>query len=357
VMKPIPFECVDLWITRSAAIPLHVHIMPSSLPPEHFFQLVWQKIIQHSQRFQSLCLRLLNAGWTDQVLPITCKVDNLRELHIVWSHDPRLSSRTVDIFGPLLVTPQLRTLEVEGVPGVQNFVKMPTFAASDSLEELIIGHQAEPNMVCEFLRSCKKIRRLAWDLRYFNANTTPWTPASTCIPTLERLSISGGPAHGFLKTADLPGLRRLAISDTYDKTSLCESVFAFPQITHLQLEFRSFDAQGVRSIYETLHHLEHLSCRWREEIFGAILVLAEWKGRETGRIWHCPHMKRLYLAIGEAIASYTLRPGTVQTCLSQVIQIRGVEAPIDIILDDSKETAQFADLGVQHAPLVSFPSV
>jgi len=355
VMKSIPFECIDLWITRSAAVPLHVHVMPSFLPPEHFFQLVWQGIIQHSQRFRSLCLRLLNTRWMDQVLPITCGVDNLRELHITWSHDQRLSSRAVDIFGPLLVTPQLRMLEFEGVPGVQNFVIIPTFAVSDTLEELIIGRVAEPNMVCEFLRSCQKIRRLVWDLRHFD--NTPWTPAPTCIPALERLSISGSPAHRFLKTADLPGLRRLAILDTYDKTSLCESVFAFPQITHLQLDFRAFDAQGVRSIYESLHHLEHLSCHWREEIFGAILALAEWKGRETGRTWHCPHMKRLHLAVGDAIALRALRPDTVQTILDQVIRIRAVEAPLGIILDDSKETARFADLGVQRAPLASFPSV
>jgi len=356
VMKPIPFECVDLWITRSAAVPVHVHIMPSILSPEHFFQLAWQKIIQHSKRFRSLGLRLFNAGWTSQVLPITCKVDNLRELHIIWSHD-QISPR-IDVFGPLLVTPQLRTLEFEGVPsppGVQNFSTMPTFAASDSLEELIIGHQAEPDMVCEFLRSCKKIRRLAWDLRRFG--NMPWTPAATCIPTLERLSISGDTAHGFLKTADLPGLRRLAILDTYDKARLCESVFAFPHITHLQLDFRTFDTQGVRSIYESLHHLEHLSCQWREGIFGAILVLAEWKGRERGRTWHCPHMKRLHLAVGQAIASRTLLPNTVQSCLHQVIRIRAVEAPLEIILDDSRETAQFADLGVQRVPLASFPSV
>jgi len=125
------------------------------------------------------------------------------------------------------------------------------------------------------------------------------------------------------------------------------------------VDFDRLDAPSVRSIYESLHHLEHLSYQWREDTFRAILVLTEWEEGETGRIWHSPRVKQLHLHVGGTIASHQLQPATVRSCLEQVMRVRArsVEAPLDVILDDSEETGQFGDIGVQRVPLASFPTV
>jgi len=70
-------------------------------------------------------------------------------------------------------------------------------------------------------------------------------------------------------------------------------------------------------------------------------------------------MKQLHLHVGDKIASGRLQPATVRSCLEQVMRIRArsEDAPLQVILDDSDGTKQFADIGVQLVPLASFPHV
>jgi len=231
---------------------------------------------------------------------------------------------------------------------------MPSRAAS-SLVMVMIADQAPPDAVCEFLRECQKIRTLLWDLQLYRVDT--WTPAPTSIPTLNDLWIAGDLAARFLPTADLPALRRLVVSKTCNQANVCKAILGFKTITHLRLDFHEPHTQDVRSIYQSLHHLEHLSYKWREATFEAILVLTEWEEGDTSRIWFCPQIKQLHLAIGDAITLGELQPATARSCLEKVMRVRArsVEAPLNVILDDSEVTKQFADLGVQRVPLTSFP--
>jgi len=233
---------------------------------------------------------------------------------------------------------------------------MPSLV-TDSLVELNIEEHADFHEVCEFLRECRKIQKLSWDLRSYQTAALRM-PASTSIPTLERLRIAGDFAANFLLIADLPSLRHLFVHSMCNPIDVSEAISGFTQITHLRVDFDGFDVRGLRSIYTSLHHLEHFSHPWREDTFKTILVLTEWKEVETRRIWHCPHMKKLHLDIGKAVAWRVLRPDTVQYCLAQLMRIRARsgDAPLDVILDDSEVAKQFAYIGVQRAPLASFPN-
>lgn len=363
ITKRTPIECLDLWIARSAAAPLHVHLTTSLFYSDHFFQSVWKGITQkHSLRFWSLFLKLEGPKWTDYILPITFRVDNLRELRIHWGHSVHFTSRTVDIFDPV-ITPRhrLRMLEIQTSLRVRNIVMMPSFAAS-SLVELVVGEQAAPDVVCEFLRQCQVIQKLTWDLRHHETEPL-WTPRPPriSIPTLERLWIAGPLAATFLLAADLPALRRLVVFGTLSQAAVCKAILEFAQITHLYIDFHRLDMRDVRSIFESLRNLEHLSYPWGEETLKAILALTEWSEGATGhgRVWHCPRMKRLHLIIGPAIASYRLQADMARFCLGSVMHVRAksTDAPLDIIIDDAQETEQFAYIGVQRAPCASFPTV
>jgi len=363
VTEEISSECIDLWVERSAAAPLHVHFAAPRIDNHYIFRPLWRRIMQHSHRVESLFLGLEGTWWIDCILPITYRVDNLRELQI--SLDRGISSRTLDLFEPL-ITPQLRRLVIanptrSGAPMPrwsprQNSFVMPSRAAS-SLVMVAIADQAPPDAVCEFLRECQEIRKLAWDLQLHRVDT--WTPAPTSIPTLDDLWIAGSLAARFLPIADLPALRRLVVLNTCNQANVCKAILGFKTITHLRLDFHEPRAQDVRSIYESLHHLEHFSYRWREETFEAILVLTEWEEGDTSRTWLCPQIKQLHLAIGNAITLGTLPPATVRSCLEKVMRVRArsVEAPLNVILDELEATEQFTDLGVQRVPLASFPNI
>jgi hypothetical protein len=116
--------------------------------------------------------------------------------------------------------------------------------------------------------------------------------------------------------------------------------------------------QDIRSVYKSLHHLEYFSHPWRKETFEAILVLTEWSERPTDRVWHCPHMKQLHLDIGPAIAANRLSPDTVRSHLEDVIHVRAgsEDAPLEVTLDNSKETEQFFDLDVRRVSRIYLPS-
>ena len=363
VTEEISTECVDLWVERSAAAALHVDFAAPPTDNDYTFRPLWRKIMQHSHRVQSLSLVLRGTWWIDCILPITYRVDNLRELKI--SLDRGISSRTLDLFEPL-ITPQLRQLIIKSPqsgalmsifmpPLLQNSFVMPSRAAS-GLVTLAIQDQAPPDAVCEFLRECQKIQKLLWDLQSYRVDT--WTPAPTSIPTLCHLWVAGDLAVRFLRIANLPALRRLVVSNTCNQADVCKAILEFKTITRLRLDFHEPQAQDVRSIYESLHHLEYLSYKWREDTFKAILVLTEWEEGNTSRIWLCPQIKQLHLAIGEAVTSRKLWPNTVRSCLEKVMRVRArsVEAPLTVILDDSEATKQFTDLGVQRVPLTSFPT-
>jgi hypothetical protein len=228
-----PIKCIDLWIARSASVPLHIRLFTLS-PCKSPFLLLWQGITRYSYRFKSLDLRLEGPTWTDHILPITFRVDNLHELRISWADEVHLISRTVDIFHSSIEIPQLRMLDIGTSVHQQDVVTMPTFAAS-SLVELVIEEQAPLAMVWSFLGECKRIRKLWWRLEDYRTND-PWMPPSASIPTLERLLISGRPAANALLAADLPALRWLDVSGTYNQVSVCKAILKFTQITHLSIE-------------------------------------------------------------------------------------------------------------------------
>jgi len=353
----IPFECIKLWMTRSAEVPLHVHFNTPPALSNYFFESAWQKIMQHSHRFQSLFLRLHGSWWINQVLPVTSRLNSLRELQISLGPSAHSPSGTLDIFEPRLTTCRLRTLMIKTSFCLRNFFMMPSPAAT-SLVELTLEEQVAPDTVCQFLRECREIRKLTWHLQFYKTNTA-WAPAPISISTLEYLRVSGDLAAKFLLAATLPSLRRLIVSSTRDEVKVCTAILGFTQITHLDVDFGVLDAPSVCSIYKSLRHLEHLSYMWDEDTFEAILALTELEEKETGRIWHCPRMKQLHLAIGKAIASRGLEPGTVRSYLQRVMRVRArsIDAPLDVILDDSEETEQFGDIGVQRVPLASFPTV
>jgi hypothetical protein len=357
ITREIPFECIRLWMTRSAEAPLHVHFDAPPVLSDKFFRPAWQRIMQHSHRFQSLFLRLHGSWWINRVLPATSRLNSLRELQIFLGDDVHSPSGTsqLDIFEPHLTTCRLRTLRIKTSTLLKNFFMMPSPAAT-SLVELTLEEQVAPGAVCQFLRECREIRKLKWNLRCSSTDTA-WAPIS--ISTLEYLWISGKLAAEFILAANLPSLRHLVVSHTYKQAEVCAAILGFTQITHLHVDFSTLDATNVRSIYESLHHLEHLSYPWCEDTFGAILVLAEWEEEEIGRIWHCPRMKRLHLHVGDRIDWERLQPATVRSCLEQVMRIRArsEDAPLEVILDDSEETGQFSDIGVQRVPLASFPTV
>ena len=70
-------------------------------------------------------------------------------------------------------------------------------------------------------------------------------------------------------------------------------------------------------------------------------------------------MKQLHLAIGRAIARNDLSAGTVRSYIKDLMRVRArsEDAPLEVILDNSKETEQFVDLDVRRAPYASFPKV
>ena len=244
----------------------------------------------------------------------------------------------------------------------RDVVTMPTFAAS-SLVELVIEEQAPLAMVWGFLGECKRIRKLWWRLEA-NLTNDPWMPPPASIPTLEGLSISGRPAANILLAADLPALRRLAVSGTRKQVSVSKAILKFTRITHLSIDFDELGVQDIRSVYKSLHHLEYFSYPWCEETFKAILVLTEGLERPADRVWHdgvwhCPHMKQLHLDIGPAIAANRLSPDTVRSHLEDVIRVRAgsEDAPLEVVLDNSKDTEQFFDLDVRRVSPIYFPRV
>jgi len=351
-----PFECIKLWTKRSAEAPLHVSFDAPTVPSDLFFRVAWRGIMEHSHRFQSLYLGLDGSWWVNRILPITYRLNSLTELQISLGGGVESISGTLDIFEPRLTTCRLRTLDINTSVLLQNSFMMPCPAAT-SLVELTLEEQVAPDTVCQFLRECREIRELTWDLQHCETDTG-WAPAPISISTLEYLRVSGDLAAKFLLAANLPSLRCLFVSCKCDQVKVCTAILGFTQITHLDVNFDELDAPSVRSIYKSLHHLEHLSYRWREDTFKAILVLTEREEAETGRNWHCPHMKQLHLAVGHAIAEHGLQPATVLSSLEQVMRIRArsEDAPLDVILDDSEETGQFGDIGVQRVPLSSFPT-
>ena len=350
-----PIKCIDLWIRRSAAAPLHVHLAPCCGPS---FPLLWRRITQCSHRFQSLVLSLEESNWIDHIFPITFRVDNLRQLKIFWMDEIPFPSRTIDVF-PSIATSQLRKLEIKTAEWQQDIVSMPTVAAS-SLVELVIEEQAPLDVVWSFLVECKQIQRLTWDLQHYRMDEL-WTPPSASFRTLERLWITGHFAAKFLLAADLPALRRLIVFNTSNQVNVCKAILGFTQITHLSMKFCQLSVQDVRSVYESLHHLEYFAYPWREETFGAILALTGWSEEPTGwnGNWHRPRMKQLHLAIGRAIARNDLSAGTVRSYIKDLMRVRArsEDAPLEVILDNSKETEQFVDLDVRRAPYASFPKV
>jgi len=357
-----PFECIDLWMARSGEVPLHVHYNDSFELLRGTFMQVWRRMMGISCRFQSLSLELRESWWS--VLPIDFRVDDLRELRISLPRDAHASDPTLCFFGPHVEASQLRKLNIVEWGKVhffaQNFLErgllIPSFVTG-SLVELGIENHATPDAVCEFLSECRKIQTLSWDLRSYQTDAL-WMPAPTSIPTLERLRMAGDLAANFLLIADLSSLRHLFVHNTCNQAKVSEAISRFTRITHLRVDFDELDVRDVHSIYRSLPQLEHFSYPWREDTFKAILVLTEWKEVETRRIWHCPYMKKLHLDIGKAVASCVLRPDTVQYCLAQLMHIRARsgDAPLEVILDDSEATKQFADTGVQRAPLASFPN-
>ena len=356
----VPFECIKLWMTRSAEAPLHVHLDAPPVPSDHFFRATWQRIMRHSHRFQSLFLGLDGSWWVNRVLPVTSRLNSLRELHIRLGEDVSPSGALdLDIFEPRLTTCQLRTLAINASTStpLQNLFTMPS-PATTSLVELSLDEQVAPDTVCQFLRECREIRKLTWNLGFYEMDTE-WAPAPISISTLEYLRVSGDLAAKFLLVAHLPSLRRLVVSRTKDQVEVCTAILEFTQITHLDVDFDVPHAPSVRSIYRSLRHLEHLSYRWCEDTFEAILVLTEWEDEDSGRIWHCPRMKQLHLRVGGSITSRRLQPDAVRSSLEQVMRIRAKseDAPLQVTPDDSDETKQFVDLGVQLVPLASFPTV
>jgi hypothetical protein len=357
ITREIPFECIKLWMMRSAEAPLHIHFDALSVLSDHFFRAAWQMIMRHAHRFQSLFLELDGSWWINRVLPVTSRLNNLRELDIFLGEGADSTSGPLDIFEPHLTTCRLRTLEITSSICLQNFFMIPSPAAT-SLVELTLEGQVAPDTVCQFLRECREIRKLTWDHQASPTNMT-WAPAPISISTLEYLWISGDLTAKFLSAANLPCLRRLFMSSECDQVEVCTAILGFTQITHLDVAFCVLDAPRIRSIYESLHHLEHLSYRWCEDTFEAILVLTEWEEEGAGRIWHCPRMKQLHLHVGDMIAWGDLQSATVRSCLEQVMRIRAKseDAPLQVVLDDLDETKQFAELGVQRMPLASFPTV
>jgi len=279
-----PFECVKLWMTRSAKAPLHVHLHPPLVPSDHFFRSAWQRIMQHSHRFQSLFLGLDGSWWVNRVLPVTSRLNSLRELQISLGDDACSPSvaLNLNIFEPCFTTCQLRTLEINASSPIplQNLFTMPSLATT-SLVELSLEEQVAPDTVCQFLRECREIRKLTWDLGFYEMDTE-WAPAPISISTLEYLRVSGDLAAKFLLVANLPSLRRLVVSRMRDQVEVCTAISEFTHITHLEVDFDELDAPSIRSIYRSLHHLEHLSYRWCEDTFEAILVLTEWE--EEGQV-------------------------------------------------------------------------
>ena len=351
-----PIKSIDLWIARSASVPLHICLTALS-PCKSPFLLLWQEITRYSRRFKSLDLRLEDPTWIDHILPITFRVDNLHELRIYWEEEDPIISRTVDIFHPSIEMPQLRTLGIKTSDAQQDVITMPTPIAS-SLVELVIEEQASLAMVWSLLGECKRIRKLTWKLENYVIED-PWTPPSASIPTLEHLSINGSLAANVLLAADLPSLRRLAVSGTINQVNVCKAILKFTQITHLSIDFDELGVQDIRSVYKSLHHLEHFSHPWCGDTFEAILVLTEWLGSPTDRVWHCPHMKQLHLDIGQEIAARRLPAGTVRSHLQDVIRVRAEseDAPLEVILDDSEQTEQFANLDIRRVPRTCFPDV
>ena len=366
----IPSECIDLWMARSAHVPLHVHCTdPLDRYGDNSLQ-VWQRMMEHSYRFQSLSLVLMGSWWMNHVLPINFRVDNLRELRISF---PRYAHAFSPIFGTHVKASQLQTLDIAEWVGftpiilptslrdqeslsLQNHLPMPSLVTG-SLVELSIQYHATPDAVCEFLRECRKIQTLLWDLRSYQKNAL-WMFEPTSVPTLERLRIAGDLAADFLLIADLPSLRHLFVRNTCSPSDVSEAILKFTQITHLRVDVDGLDVRDLQTIYRSLPYLEHFSYPWREDTFEAILVLTGWKEVGARRIWHCPHMKQLHLNIGKAVASGVLQPDTVQYCLSQLVYVRARsgDAPLDVILDDSEATKQFAYIGVRRAHLASFPN-
>jgi hypothetical protein len=357
ITEETPFECIKLWLTRSAKAPLHVYFEAPSATPDQFFFAAWHRIMQHSHRFQSLFLELDGSWWINRILPVTSRLNSLRELQISLGEDAEDISGTLDIFEPHLTTCRLRTLEITSCNALPNLFTMPSLAAT-SLVELTLEEQVAPDTVCQFLRECREIRKLKWNHQPSPMNMA-WAPAPISISTLEYLRISGDLTAKFLLAANLPSLRRLVMSSECNQVEACAAILGFTQITHLDVAFFVLDAPSIRSIYESLHHLEHLSCQWREDTFEAILVLTEWEEEGADRIWHCPRMKQLHLRVGDLIASGRLQPATVRSCLEQVMRIRAKseDAPLQVTLDDSDETKQFVELGVQRKPRSSFPTV
>ena len=144
---------------------------------------------------------------------------------------------------------------------MQNSVIMPTFAASDSLDwksshHWLASRQAEPNMVCKFLRSCQKIpMSMAYSCRNIE------DPTHVCMTKPFRIRVS-------------------------------------TDITHLQLDFvgRLMRSRAcVPFMNASLHHPEHLSSQCGvKKYLVRFSCSAEWK--TAGQTWHCSHMKRLLIS-------------------------------------------------------------
>ena len=134
-------ECINLWLPRSAVVPLHVHPAPS-----FFVQLG-----------DPTCIGRVLLSLTTLKVCASCRSPRNPP-------PPQVPSGPVGVFHPFFPPHILGRTRFSLPLQLQNFVAMPAFAVGSLVELLVIEEQAASD---EFLRKCRGLQTLTWNFRYY----------------------------------------------------------------------------------------------------------------------------------------------------------------------------------------------